>query len=145
MLVATFLLLFVQMMNGTTYTDDGLRQFSRGEAIKRAWEYFFEPVGFGKLPEKIRCSVTAEFFLPRETIQRHPRDFYLRAIQWVLDSEQEGFSSYDIAVAFEWLWHYIFGEKYFMDGLTMEECELYTYTDEELVTARNLKVDVSKI
>lgn len=131
----------MQMMNGTTYNPEGLLQFGRGEWLKKAWEHFFEPAGVGKIPEKIRCSVTGEFFVTRERIQRHPRDFYLRMVQWMLSSDEQDIGSYALGAVFEYTYHIIFGEQSFMTAPPLKTCELYRCSPEEVIASSNHKGD----
>ena len=70
--------------------------------------------------------MAAEFFVTRERIWAHPRQFYLQAIEWVITGAQKvGMDRYEVACTFEHLWHVIFGEPAFMEKLTIEECQLY--------------------
>ena len=102
----------------------------RGDMIAYAWETLFGPAGFGPIPEKVRCSFTAEFFVPREAIRAHPREFYLKAIQWILDTEKmTDMGDYAVAVMFENIWHVIFGADAVMEKLPVESCELYECDD----------------
>ena len=119
----------VQLRNGTAYDGMADAQFWRAEWIGKAWDTFFEPAGLGPIMEKTRCSVTAEFFVTRERIRRHPREFYLKALAYLQTAEKKwGFNDYSIGAVFENLWHYIFGEPAFMEEMPLEECELYDCT-----------------
>lgn len=76
--------------------------------------------------DRTRCPIAAEFFVTRERIRARPREFYLKAIQWVIvGAEKVGLTNYQVACVFENLWHVIFGETAFMEELTIEECQLY--------------------
>ena len=100
-------------------------RFWRGEWISRAWDSFFEPVGFGPVVERIRCPVTLEFFVTKERVRRHPREFYLKLIYWAVNSEKlGGLNSQKVGSVLENLWHFIFGEPAFMEQLPEDRCQL---------------------
>ena len=86
-------------------------------------------MGFGPLIERIRCPLTLEFFVTKERVRRHPREFYLKLINWAVNSERlGGLDSYQVGCVLENMWHYIFGEPSFMEQATIDECELYDCT-----------------
>lgn len=86
-----------------------------------------------EVPEAVHTSVAAEFFVTKERIQRHSQAFYKRAVQWIMEETtlfeetlgQKGMSSYETAVAFELMWHMIFGESERFNELNIAECNLY--------------------
>lgn len=135
----------MQVINGTTYQFEGILQYGRGELLTQAWEYFFEPAGFGKIPEKIRCSVTGEFFVTKEKIQRHPRELYLRMVQWMLETgKKQDISGYALGAVFEYTYHIIFGEQHFLMEAPLEACELYSCNSEEATIAHEETVSARK-
>ena len=47
-------------------------------AVAAAWRDFFEPAGFGPVPDEIRYYCCAQFFVTKDRLVRHPRSFYLK-------------------------------------------------------------------
>ena len=114
------------MINGTLYEYWPRWEAQRAEWIAKAWDHFFGPAGLGAMPQKIRAATTAEFFVTKERIRLRPKEFYLQARQWIMDAEaQRVFGSWELAVVFELLWHYIFGEPAFMARPALQPCEMY--------------------
>ena len=119
-------LLSLQLINGTAYIGRAFYQYMRGEWISMAWDTLFEPAGLGEVMDRTRCPIAAEFFVTRERIRARPREFYLKAISWVITSKDRlGLTRYEAGCVFEHLWHVIFGEPAFMEELTIAECDLY--------------------
>lgn len=118
--------IFSQVINGTLYEYWPRWEAQRAEWVAKAWDLFFGNAGLGPMPPKIRAATTAEFFVTRDRIRRRGRKFYLHAIHWIIEAEKSGhFNSWQLGVIFELLWHYIFGEPAYMQGPTLQPCELY--------------------
>lgn len=83
----------------------------------------------GPLVERTRCPIASEFFVTKDRVRRHPREFYLKLIHWAVNSEKlADLNSYQVGSVLENLWHHIFGEPAYMEDLTISECNLYDCT-----------------
>ena len=112
------------MLNGTGYLRPNVDRYWQGNRTAWLWDNLFAREGFGEAPEKIRASLSAEFFATKVRIQAHPRSFYLKCLQFIHHNPLD-LSVYYRGLLFERLWHIIFGEKPFLDGATIAECDLY--------------------
>lgn len=117
----------VAMLNGTAYDPGAVANYLRADWILMSWTEFFGPLGLGPVPNQIRASVGGEMFVTKDRIQSHPREFYLRMIEWMISANsRHQLNSYEIGCVFELIWHIIFGEPALMPlDLTIAECELY--------------------
>ena len=123
----------LQLLNGTDYDGYAKHRFWRAEWLSAAWDTFFGPAGLGKIPEEVRCSVTAEFFVTRERIQAHPREFYLKNVEYIMTAGPKyGLNSYTLGCIYEIAWHFIFGEPAYMEGLTIQPCDLFECNTTEI-------------
>jgi hypothetical protein len=115
------------MLNGTAYDPGAVANYLRADWILMSWTEFFGPLGLGPVPNQIRASVGGEMFVTKDRIQSHPREFYLRMIEWMISANsRHQLNSYEIGCVFELIWHIIFGEPALMPlDLTIAECELY--------------------
>ena len=80
----------LQVHEGVAYEAVDAIQHTHGFWVRRAWEELFGPAGLGPLPDAIRASVAAEMFVTADAVRAHPREFYLQALQWMVDSCGKG-------------------------------------------------------
>lgn len=78
--------LFVQ-----TADKDGARHleafhYQQATDVAAAWASFFEPRGFGSLPDEIRYYCCAQFVVGRETIRSRPQSFYVE-VAFIKDTD----------------------------------------------------------
>lgn len=123
----------MQLLNGTDYIEFAKHTFWRAEWLSAAWDQFFEPAGLGEIVDRVRCSVTAEFFATRQRIQAHPREFYLKAVEYIMTAgPKHGLTGYTLGCIFEISWHLIFGEPAYMEKLSIEPCDLFECNSTEI-------------
>jgi len=115
-----------QVFNDTAYDYWPSWNYRRAEYVSKAWDRFFGRANMGRMPTKIRLPTVAEFFVCKQRIYLHTRQFYLQAIQFIVDSRKaDEYTDWELGVTFELLWHYIFGEPAYMNGVTVDPCTLY--------------------
>ncbi|KAL0043854.1 hypothetical protein WJX82_008768 [Trebouxia sp. C0006] len=113
-----------QMINGSGYLPQAIKKYLDGDQISWLWKALLRDEGFGQIPHKIRASMSAEFFVTRARIQLHSRTFYTKLLQYIHQNPL-GLTAYSQAVIFEHIWHIMFGEEPYLQGLTIPGCDLY--------------------
>jgi len=75
------------------------------------------------LPEMIAAPCCAQFSVTRDRIRKRPLAFYVRARNWLVETEMNNYYSSRL---FEYIWHYIFGANAHHCPMEMWcYCELY--------------------
>lgn len=89
-----------------------IQEFNNAQSIGRLWDLFFGPMGMGAVPERLLFQHGAEFAVHKSRMLARPRSFYLQTLSFMIEVKDSGMMhTYEIAVAFERLWHVIFGES----------------------------------
>ena len=114
------------MHNGEPYAFNESHSYSHAKLFNRAWDELYGPLGLGEKPDRIRCSIFAEMFVTAKAIRRHPREVYLKILQWMHTSFFSGaLNTWEIGGVFELSWHILFGQPAYMEKLPLPECELF--------------------
>ncbi len=129
----------LQVINGLECNGESAEKFYRGENLAWMWQNLLLQEGLGQVPEAIRYSRSSEFFVRKDRIQAHPRSFYLRCLQFILQNPLQ-LPTWPTGILFEHIWHIIFGEKAFLDGLTVPGCVLYDCKQQSSAKDRRLLV-----
>lgn len=95
--------------------------------VHRFWRVLFQDE-LGPLPELIYTQCCAEFVVSRDRILAHPKAFYKRILAKINSYNLKQFS-YELALAFEYSWHIIFGEPPVSPPVA--ECDMLTCSAEQ--------------
>jgi hypothetical protein len=112
------------------YVQNNTMHYRQAKDVAQAWENFFEPAGLGPLPKEIRYYCCAQFAVRKEQIMRLPREFYLKAIYWLDNSDYKGNARYTRGLIMETLWHIIMGEAPVLETPKGRECQIYRCEDQ---------------
>ena len=77
--------------------------------LRRHWDSHFAGILGGDFPEHLGYMCCAQFVVSRRAIRRHPKEAYMRLYELVMDQTKG--TDYEAAVAIEFIWHILFGEK----------------------------------
>ena len=101
-------------LNGVTFDD---RKPGNGifDAAVALWPTLFEPFLKRPAPARLLHDCCAQFVVSRAAIQRNPPAAYARWLAVASGQEPVGYSSREVAVMFEYVWHVIFGEPDVVD------------------------------
>ncbi|KAF1346253.1 hypothetical protein BDV97DRAFT_38834 [Delphinella strobiligena] len=82
---------------------DGDDDRTTEHAYAEAWKHVF---GNNDVPEVIATPCCAQFAVSRKQVLERPREFYIDAREWLLETELDDATSGRV---FEYMWHIIFG------------------------------------
>lgn len=74
-------------------------------AYSDVWKYVFNNTD---IPRTVATPCCAQFAVSKKQVQSRPREFYVRALQFLRDTELDDDTSGRV---FEYMWHIMFGQK----------------------------------
>ncbi|KAK6337469.1 hypothetical protein TWF730_002868 [Orbilia blumenaviensis] len=86
---------------------------------KKLWTHMY---GNESYPESVGVACCAQFAVTRERIHEHPKEFYEKLMEWLLNTDEE-----DAGRVFEYFWHMIFGMPAVHCGMNYSVCICETY------------------
>ncbi len=90
-----------------TFRDDRNMNNPVFKELKKNWDIYFYPILKKELPKRLFHDCCAQFIVTSEAIRSIPRKAWKYWLDLLLTEEDDWF----LAVQFEFIWHYIFGEE----------------------------------
>lgn len=105
------------------------------DALRRRWGTHFQE-HLGPLPRRFFHDCRGQFVVSRERIHRHPRRAYERWLALFDDGDDDD-DEYALALGFEFVWHYIFGEPAVCEDGAGGRCDAACYLATRFLTRAN--------